>query len=141
MEGLSFGFSPISPELSQATGLKYLRITIFHPVSLLIRSFNIISTIIFDVPYGFVCLLYVFAVSFIGTGNWYSVLQIVNRFNEITDNKVPYEFKPRRKGDISYCFADCSKAEDILGWKAKKTLDDIINDCVTRANYLKLSSK
>ena len=58
----------------------------------------------------------------------------VDRFNEITDNKVPYEFKPRRKGDISYCFADCSKAEDILGWKAK-TLDDIINDCVTRVNY------
>lgn len=77
----------------------------------------------------------------IGTGNWYSVLQIVNRFNELTDNKVPYEFKPRRKGDISYCFADCSKAKHILGWKAKKTLDDIINDCVTRARYLKLPSK
>ena len=72
----------------------------------------------------------------IGTGNWYSVLQIVNRFNELTDNKVPYEIKARREGDIPYCFADCNKADIILKWKAKKTLDDMINDCINRIDKL-----
>jgi len=72
----------------------------------------------------------------IGTGNWYSVLQIVNRFNELTDNKVPYEIKARREGDIAYCFADCNKADIILKWKAKKTLDDMIKDCINRIDKL-----
>lgn len=66
----------------------------------------------------------------IGTGNWYSVLQIVNRFNELSNNRVPYEIKERREGDIAYCFADCDKAKSILKWKAKKSLDDMINDCI-----------
>ena len=66
----------------------------------------------------------------IGTGNWYSVLQIVNRFNELSNNRVPYEIKERREGDIAYCFADCDKAKSILKWKAKKSLNDMINDCI-----------
>ena len=72
----------------------------------------------------------------IGTGNWFSVLQIVKKFNELTDNRVPYEIKERRDGDIAYCFADCSKAESILKWKAQKTLEDMIIDCVNRADNI-----
>ncbi len=64
----------------------------------------------------------------IGTGTGYSVLDIVNAFMRVNDLEIPYDIKPRRPGDIAECYADPSKAEKILGWKAEKTLEDMCRD-------------
>lgn len=56
----------------------------------------------------------------LGTGNGTSVLQLVHAFEEANDIKVPYEIVERRPGDIAECYADASKAERELGWKAKR---------------------
>ena len=64
----------------------------------------------------------------LGTGNGYSVLDMVNAFEKATGKKVPYRIAPRRSGDIATCYADPSKAEKELGWKATKTLEDMCRD-------------
>jgi UDP-glucose 4-epimerase len=61
----------------------------------------------------------------LGTGKGSSVLEVINSFEKITHTKVNVEFAPRRDGDVTAVFADCTKANEILGWKAKKTLDDM----------------
>ncbi len=64
----------------------------------------------------------------LGTGNGYSVLEIVNSFEEANGVKVPYEIKERRPGDIAECYADPSKAEKELGWRAEKGILDMCRD-------------
>lgn len=64
----------------------------------------------------------------LGTGNGYSVLDIVKSFERVNGVKVPYEIAPRRAGDIAECYADPSKAEKLLGWKAELSLDDMCKD-------------
>ena len=64
----------------------------------------------------------------LGTGHGYSVLDLVNTFTRVNGVPVPYEFAPRRPGDIAENFADPSKAEKVLGWKAEKTLEDMCRD-------------
>ncbi len=64
----------------------------------------------------------------LGTGNGYSVLDMVKAFEKATGKKVPYKIAPRRPGDIATCFADPKKAEKELGWKANKTLEDMCKD-------------
>lgn len=64
----------------------------------------------------------------LGTGNGYSVLDIVNTFTKVNNVEVPYEIVERRPGDIAECYADSSKAERILGWKAEKNLEDMCKD-------------
>ena len=49
-------------------------------------------------------------------------------FEKANDIKVPYVIAPRRPGDIDTCYADSTKAADILGWKAEKTLEDMCRD-------------
>ncbi len=61
----------------------------------------------------------------LGTGNGCSVLDIVNAFERVNNIKIPYQIAPRRPGDIAECYADASKAEFELGWKATRTLDDM----------------
>ncbi len=61
----------------------------------------------------------------LGTGNGYSVLDIVNAFERVNGVKIPYQIVERRPGDIAECYADASKAEFELGWKAERTLDDM----------------
>ena len=58
----------------------------------------------------------------------YSVLDVVNNFEKATGQKVPYEIVGRRPGDVAVCYADPSKAEKMLGWKAEKTLEDMCRD-------------
>jgi len=58
------------------------------------------------------------AVYNLGTGRGYSVLEVVKSFEDATGMKIPYAVKPRRPGDIAACYADPSKAERELGWKA-----------------------
>ena len=64
----------------------------------------------------------------LGTGNGYSVLDMVKAFEKSTGKKVPYKIAPRRPGDIATCYADPKKAEKELGWKATKTLEDMCKD-------------
>ena len=61
----------------------------------------------------------------LGTGTGYSVLEIVNTFNEVCGNKVKYVFAARRDGDIDICYASPEKAEKELGFKAKRTLKEM----------------
>lgn len=63
-----------------------------------------------------------------GTGTPYSVLEIVKAFQDANALKIPYEFGPRRPGDLAECWADAAKAERILGWKAEKNLTDMCRD-------------
>ena len=64
----------------------------------------------------------------LGTGRGYSVLDLVSTFTRVNGVPVPYEFAPRRPGDIAENYADPSKAEKLLGWKAEKTLEDMCRD-------------
>ena len=62
----------------------------------------------------------------LGTGRGYSVLEMVNAFQDINKVSVPYKIAPRRDGDIATCYADTSKAWNELNWKAQYGLDDMI---------------
>ena len=64
----------------------------------------------------------------LGTGTGYSVLDIVKNFEEANGVKIPYEIKPRRPGDIATCYADASKAERELGWKAELGIREMCED-------------
>ncbi len=64
----------------------------------------------------------------LGTGTGYSVLDIVKAFSKVNDIEIPYDIKPRRAGDVAECYADASKAEKLLGWKAEKNLEDMCKD-------------
>ena len=68
------------------------------------------------------------AVFNLGTGIGYSVLDMVKVFENVNGVKIPYTIKDRRHGDVATCYADASKANDILGWKAEKNLQDMMRD-------------
>ena len=64
----------------------------------------------------------------LGTGKGYSVLDIVKNFEEASGCHIPYVIKPRRAGDIAECYADPSKAERELGWKAVYGIKEMCED-------------
>jgi len=64
----------------------------------------------------------------LGTGQGYSVLDMVKAFEKASGRKVPYRIAPRRAGDIAKCFADPSLAAGELGWKAEYGLDEMCED-------------
>jgi UDP-glucose 4-epimerase len=64
----------------------------------------------------------------LGTGNGYSVLELINTFAEVNNVKVPYRIEDRRPGDVAACYADPSKAEKLFGWKAELGLDRMCKD-------------
>ena len=64
----------------------------------------------------------------LGTGKGTSVLELVHAFEKANGMKVPFEIVERRPGDIAVCYADVSKAEKELGWKAKRNLIDMCRD-------------
>ena len=64
----------------------------------------------------------------LGTGQGYSVLDIVKNFEAATGVKVPYVIKARRPGDIATCYADPAKAERELGWKAERGIKEMCED-------------
>lgn len=64
----------------------------------------------------------------LGTGNGYSVLQLVNSFSKINNVDVNYKIVDRRPGDIDACYADPSYAYEKLGWKAELSLEDMCRD-------------
>ena len=64
----------------------------------------------------------------LGTGQGYSVLDMVHAFEVASGRKVPYRIAPRRPGDIATCYADPAKAERELSWKAKRGLHEMMRD-------------
>lgn len=64
----------------------------------------------------------------LGTGNGYSVFEIVNAFQTVNGVEIPYEIDERRPGDIAVCYADSTKAKEKLGWVAEKSLEDMCRD-------------
>ena len=61
----------------------------------------------------------------LGTGHGYSVFEVIKAYEQAAGHPIPYAIKPRRPGDIAACYADASKAEKELGWKAELTIDDM----------------
>ena len=64
----------------------------------------------------------------LGTGTGYSVLQIINAFEEANGVKVKYQIVARRPGDIATCYADPSKAKNELGWEATRGIKEMCED-------------
>lgn len=63
----------------------------------------------------------------IGTGHGYSTLEIVESFERATGVKLPWEYAPRREGDIEAIWGNVDKANNVLGWSADTPLDDILS--------------
>lgn len=61
----------------------------------------------------------------LGTGNGYSVLEVIHAFDKACGKELPYSIKPRRPGDIAACYADATKAERELGWKAQLGIEEM----------------
>ena len=66
----------------------------------------------------------------LGTGHGYSVLEVIHAYEKAAGHPIPYAIKPRRPGDIAACYADASKAERELGWKAELTIDDMASSSI-----------
>nr|ALS90412.1 galE: UDP-glucose [uncultured bacterium] len=64
----------------------------------------------------------------LGTGRGYSVLELVEAFEKVNGLNVPRKIVDRRPGDIAACYADPSLAQSLLGWKAKRGLDEMCRD-------------
>ncbi|WP_377702761.1 UDP-glucose 4-epimerase GalE [Pseudoduganella sp. UC29_71] len=64
----------------------------------------------------------------LGTGRGYSVLDMVQAFAAASGRPVPYQVGPRRPGDVAQCYADPSRAERELGWKAERAIDQMCRD-------------
>ena len=70
----------------------------------------------------------------LGTGNGYSVLDMIHAFSKACGKNLPYEIQPRRAGDIAACYASSALAEKELGWKAEYDLERM---CVDQWNWQK----
>ncbi len=64
----------------------------------------------------------------LGTGNGYSVLQVIKAFSKACGHELKYQIKPRRPGDIAACYCDPTKAFKELGWKAEYGIDEMCAD-------------
>lgn len=68
-----------------------------------------------------------FEVFNIGTGRGYSVLEVIRAFEEVSGMPLKWRFADRRPGDVEQVWADTTRAEQVLGWKAKYTLRDMVH--------------
>ena len=64
----------------------------------------------------------------VGTGNGSSVLEIIHTFEKVSNQFLNWKFGPRREGDVEEIFADTSKAQELIGWNADRTIEDAIAD-------------
>jgi UDP-glucose 4-epimerase len=62
----------------------------------------------------------------LGTGTGSSVLEVINAFEKISGQKLPYKIVARREGDITSAYANTDKANNVLGWKAQTTLEEAL---------------
>ena len=72
----------------------------------------------------------------VGTGNGYSVLEMVKAFGDVWGSPVKYQIGPRRPGDIAECYADPTKAYEVLGWRAER---DLVRMCEDSARWQKMN--
>jgi len=78
----------------------------------------------------------------IGTGNGFSVLEVIKSFEKTTGIKLNYKVAPRRAGDIVQIWADTKIGNEVLGWKAEKTLDEMTSSAWTwEKNYRESASQ
>lgn len=74
----------------------------------------------------------------LGTGNGYSVLDLIKNYEKVNNVLVPYKMVDRRPGDIDSCYADAAKAFEELGWKAELGIEDMCRDAyLYQQNYIK----
>ena len=64
----------------------------------------------------------------LGTGKGTSVLELVTAFSTVSGQPIPYQFTPRRAGDIASCYASADKAQSLLGWQAKLSITEMCQD-------------
>ena len=64
----------------------------------------------------------------LGTGQGFSVLEVIQTFERVNQVPVPYQISSRRPGDIASCYADVEKAKRLFGWQTQKTLEDMCRD-------------
>ena len=64
----------------------------------------------------------------LGAGKGYSVLEVIHAFDKACGKKIPYEIKPRRAGDIAQSYSDSTLAKKLIGWEAKRDLDQMCED-------------
>ena len=64
----------------------------------------------------------------LGTGEGYSVLQMIKTFETVNKVKVPHKIVKRREGDVASCYADTTYAKELLNWKANFGLNDMCRD-------------
>jgi UDP-glucose 4-epimerase len=64
----------------------------------------------------------------LGTGQGYSVMDVIKAYEDVIGRPIPYEIVARRSGDIATCFADPTLAHDVLGWRAQRTLAQMCAD-------------
>ncbi|MFM6946551.1 MAG: UDP-glucose 4-epimerase GalE [Flavobacteriales bacterium] len=76
----------------------------------------------------------------IGTGKGTSVLEIVAAFEKVTGHPLPHRIGPRRAGDVIEIFANAKKGQELLGWKARLSIEDAIKDAWAWENYLAASA-
>lgn len=87
-----------------------------------------------DLAKGHVCALNAIerkcglAIYNLGTGQGYSVLDVVKAFERVNGVEVPYQIMPRRAGDIATCYSNPAKAKDELGWEAQFGIDEMCRD-------------
>ena len=64
----------------------------------------------------------------LGTGRGHSVLELVRAFERASGRAIPYDIVARRPGDVSACYADASRARELLGWQATRGIDEMCAD-------------
>jgi len=64
----------------------------------------------------------------LGTGTGYSVIELIETFRKVSGANIPYKIDERRAGDVAVCYADSSKANGELGWKAERGLEEMCKD-------------
>ena len=64
----------------------------------------------------------------LGTGRGYSVLEMIKTFSDVTGRKIDYRIAARRPGDVAECYADPSLALELMGWQAKRTVEEMCAD-------------
>ena len=67
-----------------------------------------------------------YAVFNLGTGKGSSVLEVIQSFERVSGQKLTYEIGERREGDVIAAYADTTKANTVLGWKTKRSLDEAV---------------
>ena len=61
----------------------------------------------------------------LGTGQAYTVMEMIKSFESVSKRKIAFEVMPRRSGDVAACYADAKKASNLLGWTASRTLENM----------------